>query len=197
MIDRKKLDQMEDNGGAAALKMRDKLGADLQAAVNNTVMAVNAYFDNVRDKRRTISERVEDLRAECSRLDEQISDFGPSLAQATIAGEHSALDTIQRELAELEANKAATAAQIDLLEKVQIKGDDDLYSKAIEAEEEMKRVNRETMADLSALSSFADKQIDLWRKVTNFSMVSGNTVPLRSVLSRVENMQRNYEGEEE
>lgn len=197
MIDRKKLDQMEEHGGAAALKYRDELGNALQTAVNNTVKAVSAYFDDARDKRAAIADRVAALRDECSRLDEQISDFGPSLAQATIAGDRSALDTIQRDLAELETNRAATVAQIDLLEKVQIRGDEDLYRKAREAAKEMERVNRETMADLSALSTFADKQIDLWRQVPNFSMVSGNTVPLRSVLSRVEDMQRDYEGEEE
>lgn len=197
MIDRKKLDQMEEHGGAAALKYRDELGEGLQTAVNNTVKAVNNYFDNVKDKRAAIVDRVATLREECSRLDEQISSFGPALAEATISGNAAALETIQRELAELEANRAATAAQIDLLEKVQIRGDEDLYRKAREAAKDMERVNRETMADLSALSTFADKQIDLWRQVPNFSTVSMNTVPLRSVLSRVADMQRDYEGTEE
>ncbi len=197
MLDRAKLDQIEEHGGAAALKYRDELGEGLQTAVNDTVKAVNAYFDDVRDKRAAIADRVAALRSECSRLDEQISSFGPALAEATISGNAAALETIQRDLAELEANRAATAAQIDLLEKVQIRGDEELYRKANEAAKEMERVNRETMADLSALSTFADKQIDLWRQVPNFSMVSGNTVPLRSVLSRVEDMQRDYEGEEE
>lgn len=197
MLDRKKLDQMEEHGGAAALKYRDELGNALQTAVNDTVKAVNAYFDNVKDKRAAIAERVAALRDECSRLDEQISSFGPALAEATISGNAAALETIQRDLAELEANRAATVAQIDLLEKVQIRGDEDLYRKAREAAKEMERVNRETMADLSALSTFADKQIDLWRQVSNFSTVSMNTVPLRSVLSRVTDMQRDYEGTKE
>lgn len=197
MLDRAKLDQIEEHGGAAALKYRDELGEGLQTAVNNTVKAVNNYFDNVKDKRAAIVDRVATLREECSRLDEQISSFGPALAEATISGNATALETIQRELAELEANKAATAAQIDLLEKVQIRGDEDLYRKAREAAKDMERVNRETMADLSALSTFADKQIDLWRQVPNFSTVSMNTVPLRSVLSRVADMQRDYEGTEE
>lgn len=43
MIDRKKLDLMEENGGAAALKYRDELGAELQATVNDTLQAVNDY----------------------------------------------------------------------------------------------------------------------------------------------------------
>lgn len=197
MLDRAKLDQIEEHGGAAALKYRDELGEGLQTAVNNTVKAVNNYFDNVKDKRAAIVDRVATLREECSRLDEQISSFGPALAEATISGNAAALETIQRELAELEANRAATAAQIDLLEKVQIRGDEDLYRKAREAAKDMERVNRETMADLSALSTFADKQIDLWRQVPNFSTVSMNTVPLRSVLSRVADMQRDYEGTEE
>ena len=161
MLDRAKLDQIEEHGGAAALKYRDELGEGLQTAVNDTVKAVNAYFDDVRDKRAAIADRVAALRSECSRLDEQISSFGPALAEATISGNAAALETIQRDLAELEANRAATAAQIDLLEKVQIRGDEELYRKANEAAKEMERVNRETMADLSALSTFADKQIDL------------------------------------
>lgn len=195
MIDRKKLDMMEENGGAAALKYRDELGAELQATVNDTLQAVNAYFDNVKIKKRAISERVDSLREECSRLESCISDYGPKLAAATISGDSAALETIQRELSELEANKAATEAQIELLSKVQITGDADLYNKANKLSEKLTEVNRETMANFSALAAFADKQIDLWRQVSNFSAILGNTVPLRSVLSRVHDMQQDYEGQ--
>ena len=44
MLDRAKLDQMEDCGAVAAMKYRDELGAGFQSAVNDTVKALNAYF---------------------------------------------------------------------------------------------------------------------------------------------------------
>lgn len=95
MIDRKKLDQMEDCGAVAAMKYRDKLGMEIQNAVNDTVTALNNYFDDVRAKRNAISERVDALRAEHADLEVEISSFGPKLAQATISGDGAALESIQ------------------------------------------------------------------------------------------------------
>lgn len=196
MLDRAKLDQMEDGGAAAAMKYRDELGAGFQAAVNDTVKALNAYFDDVKGKRRAISERVDALQEELSNLETSISDYGPALAQATISGDGAALESIQREIADLEANKAAVSAQIDLLSKVQITGDADLYSEANELADKLETVNRETLADLAALGSFAEKQAALWHKVANFSEISGNMVPVRSVLARVKDMRKDFSAED-
>lgn len=192
MLDRAKLDQMEDCGAVAAMKYRDKLGMEIQNAVNDTVTALNTYFDDVREKRNAISERVDALRSEHADLEAEISSFGPKLAQATISGDGAALESIQREIADLEANKAAVSAQIDLLSKVQITGDADLYSAANKLADKLETVNRETMADIAALGAFAEKQAALWHKVSDFSTISGNMVPIRSVISRVADMRRDF-----
>lgn len=196
MLDRKKLDQMEDCGAVAAMKYRDMLGMEIQTAVNDTVTALNAYFDDVKGKQRAISERVDALREEHADLEAEISAFGPKLAQATISGDGAALESIQREIADLEANKAAVSAQIDLLSKVQITGDADLYSEANKLADKLETVNRETLADLAALGSFAEKQAALWHEVANFSEISGNTVPVRSVLVRVKDMRKDFSAED-
>lgn len=100
MLDRARLDQMEESGAAAAMKYRAELEKAVQAVKNDTSHAAKAYFDNVKEKRQAISKRVEALRAECKDLEEEVSSFGPKLARATISGDGSALESIQREIAE-------------------------------------------------------------------------------------------------
>lgn len=194
MLDRARLDQMEESGAAAAMKYRAELEKAVQAVKNDTSHAVKSYFDNVKEKRQAISRRVEALRAECKDLEEEVSSFGPKLARATISGDGSALESIQREIAELEANKAAAAAQIDLLSAVHVTGDEDLYRKASELAVKLEAVNREVLAALSALAVFAEKQVSLWREVMNFSSVgAAATLPASAILAEAEKMRQDFE----
>ena len=79
---------------------------------------------------------------------------------------------------------------------MQITGDADLYSEANKLADKLETVNRETLADLAALGSFAEKQAALWHEVANFSEISWNTVPVRSVLVRVKDMRKDFSAED-
>lgn len=196
MLDRKKLDQMEEHGAVAALQYRGELSAELGDSVSDTCDAVNAYFNDQKKRAAAIAGRMETLRAEISDMEERISSFGPALAQATISGDFAALDAIQKEIADLESRKAANKAQIGLLGAAHISGDKALYKAADEAAEKMEAIYRERLADLTALVTFANQQISLWAQVADLSTLGGDTVPVNSVRSRVADMRRDFSAED-
>lgn len=196
MLDRSKLDQMEEPGAAAALQYRGELSAELGDSVSSTYAAVNAYFTDQKKRAAAIADRMEALRTEISDMEERISSLGPALAQATISGDSAALDAIQKEIAELEAQKAANKAQIGLLGNAHVSGDEALYQAADEAAEKMEATYREKIADLNALVTFANKQVSLWARVADLSTLGSDTVPVNSVRSRVADMRQDFSAED-
>lgn len=194
MLDKTKMDRFEKYGGAAAVAFRDELGAALQGSIAACVDAVNAYFADVARKRETIAARVANLRAEHSRISDEISSFAPALADATITGDNTALDSIQAKLTELEASKAAVAAQIELLAKVSVKGDAAAFDAANKQAEALEHAYKDIHADMNEFLLFAHKQIELWQKAANFASVGGDTIPLQSVRARIEEMRQDFQG---
>lgn len=124
MIDREKLELLEKNGGAAGLKLRDELAAAMEEQVSGVSHAVAAYFDDVAQRKRRIADRVNDLRKQREDLENRIAAYGPRLASVTISGDTETMNTIRRELADMEANKAALSSQIELLGSVTVHGDE-------------------------------------------------------------------------
>lgn len=196
MIDREKLELLEKNGGAAGLKLRDELAAAMEEQVSGVSHAVAAYFDDVAQRKRRIADRVNDLREQREDLETEIAAYGPRLADVTISGDTEAMNTIQRELADMEANKAALSSQIELLGSVTVHGDEAIYHHADELAEAMEREYSGIAADLQELVAFANKQIELWTSVANLSTVGGNTVPVRSVRERVRQMRQDFQADE-
>lgn len=196
MLDRKKLDQMEEQGAAAALQYRGELCAELGNSISSTYDAVNVYFNDQKKRAAAIADRVGNLRTEISDMEERISSFGPALAQATISGDSAALDAIQKEIADLESRKAANKAQIGLLGETHVSGDEALYQAADEAAEKMEAIYREKLAEMNALVTFANKQISLWARVADLSTLGSDTVPVNSVRSRVADMRQDFSTED-
>ena len=196
MLDRKKLDQMEEHGAAAALQYRGELSAELGDSVSSTYDAVNAYFNDQKKRAAAIADRVGNLREDISDIDEKISSFGPALAQATISGDSAALEAIQKEIADLESRKTANKAQIGLLGETHISGDEALYQAADEAAEKMEAIYREKLAEMNALVTFANKQISLWARVADLSTLGGDTIPVNSVRSKVADMRQDFSAED-
>ena len=196
MIDRENLDLLEKNGGAAGLKLRDELTAAMEEQVSGVSRAVSAYFDDVAQRKRRIADRVAELREQRDDLKNRIAAYGPRLASVTISGDTEGMITIQRELADMEANKAALASQIELLGSVAVHGDEAIYHHADELAEVMEREYGAIMADLQELVSFANKQIELWASVANLSTVGGNIIPLSSIRGRVAQMRRDFQADE-
>ena len=173
-----------------------ELCAELGDSVSSTCDAVNAYFADQKKRAAAIADRVGNLREDISDIDEKISSFGPTLAQATISGDSAALEAIQKEIADLESRKAADKAQIGLLGETHVSGDEALYQAADEAAEKMEAIYREKLAEMNALVTFANKQISLWARVADLSNLGGDTIPVNSVRSRVADMRQDFSAEE-
>lgn len=195
MIDREKLELLEKNGGAAALRLRDELTAAIQEQVGGVSRAVAAYFDDVAQRKRRIADRVGELREQREDLENRIAAYGPRLASVTISGDTEGMITIQRELADVEANKAALVSQIELLGSVAVHGDEGLFHRADELAEAMEREYGAIMADLQELVAFANKQIELWASVAKLSNVGGNIIPISSIRGRVTQMRQDFQTE--
>lgn len=193
MLDQKKMDRFKECGGDAALKLRGELVTALQDRITGTVQAVNAYFESRRKSEMAISGRIKELESQRAELEKKVSSFGPELAAATISGDSDTLEKIQVQLTDLEARRAATSAQIELLSGVSVAGDEGLFTEADEKARDLAAFWSEVQIDLSTLSAFADGQIAVWAKVAKSSTMGGNIMPRKSVFDRVAEMRKDFE----
>ena len=193
MLDAKRMEKFKENGADAALKLRGELVTALQDRISGTMQAVNAYFDSRRKSETAISGRIKELESQRAELEKKVSSFGPELAAATISGDSDALEKIQVQLTDLEARRAATSAQIELLSGVSVAGDEGLFTEADEKAWELAAFWTEVQIDLSTLSTFADGQIAVWAKVAKSSTMGGNIMPRKSVFDRVAEMRKDFE----
>ena len=193
MLDQSKMNKFKECGGAAALELRGEMVSALKDRISETVQAVNSYFSDKRAKAEAIADRIEELEEQKAEMEAKVDGYGPRLAEATISGNSAALGIIQQELTSLESQKAAIAAQIGLLSGVSVTGDKALFNEADEKARALDRFWTETLADLSALSAFANSQITLWSQVADLSTLGGDIMPRRSVFREVEEMRRDFQ----
>ena len=193
MLDQKKMNRFKECGGSAALELRGEMVSALKDRISETVQAVNSYFSDKRAKAEAIADRIEELEEQKAEMEAKVDGYGPRLAEATISGNSAALGIIQQELTSLESQKAAIAAQIGLLSGVSVTGDKALFNEADEKARALDRFWTETLADLSALSAFANSQITLWSQVADLSTLGGDIMPRRSVFREVEEMRRDFQ----
>lgn len=193
MLDAKRMEKFKENGADAALKLRGELVTALQDRISGTMQAVNAYFDSRRKSETAISGRIKELESQREGLEEKVASFGPKLAAATISGDSDTLDKIQAQLTDLEARKAATIAQIELLSGVSVAGDKELFTEADRQARELDQFWTEIIGDLSSLSTFADGQMAAWAQVAKSSTMDGNIMPRKSVFDRVAEMRKDFE----
>ena len=193
MLDQKKMDRFKECGAAAVLELRGEITTALKDRINETMQAVNAYFSDRKKKAAAIADRIEELMAQRAELEGKVADYGPRLANATISGNSADLETIQAELASLEAQKAAISAQIELLSGVSVAGDEALFSEADAKARGLDQFWTDTLADLSALSVFANEQAGLWYQVANAPTTGGDILPRNAIFSQVDKMRRDFQ----
>lgn len=193
MLDQTKMNKFKECDAAAALELRGELTAALKDKISETLQAVNAYFNNRKEKEAAIADRIEELEDQKAELEERVDGYGPRLANATISGNSADLGVIQTELANLEAQKAAVGAQIGLLSGVAVSGDEALFNEADEKARALAAFWTETQADLSALSAFASEQVTAWSQVARVSGLGGDILPRNAVFSRVDKMRKDFQ----
>lgn len=193
MIDQVKMNQLKEHGGAAALELRAEMFSALKARTDETMKAIGIYFSDKKEKVAAIAGRIEELEAQREALEAEVAAMGPDLAAATISGDINTMEQIQGKLTDLEARKAATSAQVELLNGVSVAGDETLFNAADEKARALDQFWTESMDDLSALASFADEQVSLWRQVANLSTLGGDLLPRNTVFAWVRDMQKDFQ----
>lgn len=196
MLDAKRMEIFKENGADAALKLRGELVTALQERITGTMRGVNTYFDSRRKSETAISGRIKELESQREGLEEKVASFGPKLAAATISGDSDTLEKIQEQLTALEARKAATIAQIELLSGVSVAGDKELFTEADRQARELDQFWTEIIGDLSSLSTFASEQMNAWYQVAGVSGLGGNILPRNAVFSRVDEMRKDFHEKE-
>lgn len=192
MLDKNRIDKFEEYGATAALKLRGEIVTALKEQILDTLRDVRCYFEDRKTKKSTIAGRVEELKEQLAALEAKVAEYGPRLAEATLSCNSTALGVIQTELTNLEAQKAAVAAQIGLLSGVSVYGDEALFTKADEKARVLNMSWTETMKDLSALADFANNQMTLWSQVADLSTLGGDLMSHNSVFNQVEEMRRDF-----
>lgn len=196
MLDAKRMEKFKENGADAALKLRGELVTALQDRITGTMRAINSYFDDKQTKAAAITDRIEEMKDQKAELEAEVADYGPRLAEATISGNAADLESIQAELTDLDAKKAALDAQIGLLGGVAVSGDKGLFHEADAKAQDLAAFWTMTQGDLSVLSAFASEQAVLWSQVANTSMLGGDLMPRNAVFSRVDEMRKDFHEKE-
>ena len=192
MLDQNKMDSFKKHGGAAALELRGEMVSALKDRISETVQAVNAYFDDRKEKEAAIADRIEELEGQKVEMEAKVDGYGPRLAEATISGNSAALGIIQQELTNLQAQKSAISAQIGLLSGVAVAGDEALFNEADEKARALAAFWTETQNDLTALSAFASEQVTLWSQVGRVGLMGGDILPRNAVFSQVDKMRNDF-----
>ena len=148
MLDQKKMDRFKQSGASAALELREEIIAGLKGQISDTMQAINGYFADREKRQKAISDRIEALKNQREALEAEVAAIGPRLAAATISGDVNTLEQIQSRLTDLEAQKAAISAQIELLSGVSVAGDKELFGKADEKARSLDQFWTDTLADL-------------------------------------------------
>lgn len=193
MLDTKRMEIFKENGADAALKLRGELVTALQERITGTMRAINSYFDDKQTKAAAITDRIEAMKDQKAELESEVAGYGPRLAEATISGNSAILESIQAELTDLEAKKAAISAQIELLSGVSVAGDKALFDEADRKARALDQFWTATLADLSALSAFASEQMNAWSQVARASGLCGDILPRNAVFSRAEAMRADFQ----
>lgn len=111
--------------------------------------------------------RLADLAQQEAEIKAKISAMQPGLVSATVAGDSAAFDRIQNDLADMEAQRAAVATQIQLLSGALLPGDLMLY-KAAEAQcSASGEVSQRCQTELEDIKAFVREQAKAWDRLSD------------------------------
>ena len=135
-----------------------KITAEAQAAYD-------AYFADVRQREAKIRQKVEALVQERDTLSEKIRTMRPALVAATVEEDTDTVSRIRGAMADIEAQKAALTAQIELLTGAKALGSKELFQAAASKLEELRAANERYRAAVGAIHDFAREQLELWERI--------------------------------
>ena len=127
--------------------------------------ACRDYFADVELRKERLEERIASLREQADALTADAEQVKPALIRASVEGDDRALLTIQKQLANTEAQRAAISAQIEMLTDAATPGNEDLYDAALEKNNLLEESIFALESVEGVMREFAATQIDAWGKV--------------------------------
>lgn len=149
-------------GAQAAIDSLRKIVDEHEIAV---IAAIDAYYAGMAKSEDAIKQRIDALATQQRRINSEISAMGPALTQATVSGDNDQLKQIQDKLSELEAQKAATATQIEILNTSQFPNDTKLYKEAVACREKQLSALDEVSEAMDEICCYVRAQITAWEAV--------------------------------
>lgn len=159
------LDQAHQHGIAAISAALDEMRSQKKQYWQEGTTACQAYMDDAKEREAKVKQRLDDLARQETGIKAKISAMQPGLVDTTVSGDTKAFNRLQDELANLEAQRAAIATQIQLLSSAQVPGDPKLY-KAAEAKcESGEQAIAQMLPEFKCIKSFVREQAEAWRKL--------------------------------
>lgn len=159
------LKKAKEDGAEAVRSALEELRQENQAITAEAQAAYDAYFADVRQRKVRIKQRIETLGQERDTLSEKIRTMRPALVAATVEGDTDTVSRIQGSMADIEAQKAALTAQIELLTGAKAPGSKELFQAAASKLEELRAANERYRAAVGAIHDFAREQLELWERI--------------------------------
>lgn len=174
-VTQKAIDSVARHGADAVAAILSKLKEEGQAVAMEAQKAVEAYFADVAKREAALKAKVDELSGQKETLASKIKSMEPMLVNATISGDSEALARVQGAIADIEAQKAAVAAQIELLANARVPGSKELLD-AVEAKEKM-------LGEFQAVESAIQQQIkaiaehehDVWDEILHDLLYAGTS----------------------
>lgn len=159
------LKKAKEDGAEAVRSALEELRQENQAITAEAQAAYDAYFADVGQRKVRIKQRIETLGQERDTLSEKIRTMLPRLVAATVEGDTDTVSRIQGSMADIEAQKAALTAQIELLTGAKAPGSKELFQAAASKLEELRAANERYRAAVGAIHDFAREQLELWERI--------------------------------
>ena len=159
------LNAAKEHGAEAVRDFFAELRQENQAITAEAQAAYDAYFADVRQREARIRQRVEALGQERDVLSEKIRTMRPALVAATVEGDTGTVSRIQGDMADIEAQKAALTAQIELLSDAKVPGSKELFQAADSKLKELRAANERYRVAVGAIHDFAGEQLELWERI--------------------------------
>ena len=159
------LNTAKEHGAEAVRAAFAELRQENQAITAEAQAAYEVYFADVRQREVKIRQKVEALGQERDALSEKARAMRPALVAATVEGDTDTVSRIQGDMADIEAQKAALTAQIELLSDAKVPGSKELFQAADSKLKELRAANERYKAAVGAIHDFAGEQLELWERI--------------------------------
>ncbi len=174
-VTQKAIDAVAEHGADAVSAILSKLKEEGQAAAMEAQKAVDAYFADVAKREAVLKDKVNELSGQKEALASKIKSMEPMLVNATISGDSEALARVQGAIADMEAQKAAVAAQIELLANARVPGSKELLD-AVEAKEKtLGEVRAVEFTIQQQIKAIAEHEHDVWDKILHDLLYAGTS----------------------